>query len=112
MENCLFCRIAKKELPSKMAYEDDRVVAFHDINPQAPVHVLICPRKHIATLNDVAAEDAALLAHMFETARKIAEQFGVARQGYRTVFNVNADAGQTVFHLHLHVIGGRKLSWP
>jgi len=112
MDNCLFCRIAKKELPSKMAYEDDRVVAFHDISPQAPVHVLICPRKHIPTLNDVAAEDAALLAHMFETARKIAEQLGVATQGYRTVFNVNADAGQTVFHLHLHVIGGRKLSWP
>ena len=112
MENCLFCRIAKKELPSKTAYEDDRVVAFHDINPQAPVHVLVCPRKHIASLNDVGAEDAALLAHMFDVARKIAQQSGVADKGYRTVFNVNADAGQTVFHLHLHVIGGRKLSWP
>jgi histidine triad (HIT) family protein len=112
MENCLFCRIARGELPSKMAYEDGQVIAFHDIHPAAPVHVLICPRKHIATLNDVAAEDASLLVHMFEVARKIAEQFGVAQKGYRTTFNVNAEAGQTVFHLHLHVIGGRKLSWP
>jgi histidine triad (HIT) family protein len=112
MDSCLFCRIAKKELPAKMAHEDDRVVAFHDINPQAPVHVLIVPRKHIATLNDVAAGDGELIAHMFSIARKIAEQSGVAQTGYRTVFNVGADTGQTVFHLHLHVIGGRKLTWP
>lgn len=112
METCLFCRIASGDLPSKMAFEDDEVIAFHDIHPVAPVHVLICPRKHIATLNDVSAEDASLLAHMFEVARKIAEQSGVAQKGYRTTFNVNAEAGQTVFHLHLHVIGGRRLSWP
>ena len=112
MESCLFCKIANRELPSKIAYEDDRVVAFHDINPQAPVHVLICPRKHIATLNDVSSDDAPLIAHMFDVARKLAEQFGVAQKGYRTVFNVNAEAGQTVFHLHLHVIGGKRLSWP
>ena len=112
MESCLFCRVINKELPSKVAYEDDRVVAFHDISPQAPVHVLICPRKHIATLNDVTAEDEALLAHMFATARKIAEQSGVAEKGYRTVFNVNADGGQVVFHLHLHVMGVRKLGTP
>ena len=112
METCLFCRIAKRDLPSKMAYEDDQVIAFHDIKPVAPVHVLVCPRKHIATLNDVEAEDAPLLAHMFDVARKIAEQFGVAQKGYRTSFNVNAEAGQTVFHLHLHVIGGRPLGWP
>jgi histidine triad (HIT) family protein len=112
MVSCLFCRIANLELPAKMVYEDDRVVAFHDINPQAPVHILICPRKHIPTLNDVSADDAALVALLFDVARKIAGQFGVAQKGYRTVFNVNAEAGQTVFHLHLHVIGGRKLSWP
>jgi histidine triad (HIT) family protein len=112
MESCLFCRIANKELPSKTAYEDDSVVAFHDISPQAPVHILICPRKHIATLNDVADDDGPLLAHMFQVAQKMAEQYGVAQKGYRTVFNVNAEAGQTVFHLHLHVIGGRRLSWP
>jgi histidine triad (HIT) family protein len=109
MESCLFCRILNKELPSKIAYEDDSVVAFHDISPKAPVHVLICPRKHIPTLNDVSADDAVLLAHMFQTARKLAEQFGIDQKGYRTVFNVNADGGQMVFHLHLHVMGGRKL---
>ena len=112
MDSCVFCRIANHELPSKVAHEDDRVIAFQDTNPQAPVHVLIIPKKHIATLNDVTAEDGALLTAMFEVARKIAEQHGVAKKGYRTVFNVNADAGQTIFHLHLHVIGGRKLSWP
>jgi histidine triad (HIT) family protein len=112
MESCLFCRIANRGLPAKMAFEDDRVVAFHDIHPQAPVHVLICPRKHIPTLNDVSADDDALVAHIFDVARKIAEQFSVAKKGYRTVFNVNEEAGQSVFHLHLHVIGGRKLSWP
>jgi histidine triad (HIT) family protein len=111
MDSCLFCKITKHELPSKAVYEDDRVYAFHDIHPQAPVHVLICPKKHVATLNDVGAEDAPLLAYMFEVARKIADQLGIAQKGYRTVINVNADAGQTVFHLHLHVIGGRKLSW-
>jgi histidine triad (HIT) family protein len=109
MESCLFCRIAKKELPSKIAYEDDRVFAFHDIKPQAPVHVLICPRKHIATLNDVSEEDASVLTHIFATARKLAQQFGIAEAGYRTIFNVNSDGGQMVFHLHLHLIGGRKL---
>ena len=112
METCLFCRIGNHELPSKMAFEDDRAFAFHDINPQAPVHILICPKKHIASLNDVGPEDTELLAHMFGIARNLAAQAGVSRAGYRTVFNVNADAGQTVFHLHLHVIGGRKLSWP
>jgi histidine triad (HIT) family protein len=111
MDSCLFCKITKHELPSKAVYEDDRVYAFHDIHPQAPVHVLICPKKHIATLNDLGAEDAPLLAYMFDVARRIADQSGVAQKGYRAVINVNADAGQTVFHLHLHVIGGRKLSW-
>jgi histidine triad (HIT) family protein len=112
MDSCLFCRIAKHELPSKVALEDDRVIAFHDIQPQAPVHVLIVPKKHIPTLNDVSSDDAALLLYMFEVAKKLASEFGIAQQGYRTVFNVNAGAGQSVFHLHLHVIGGKKLSWP
>jgi len=88
------------------------VVAFKDIHPQAPVHVLIVPRKHIPTLNDVQEEDNALVSHMFHVAKTLAEQSGIHEQGYRTVFNVNAGAGQTVFHLHLHVIGGRRLSWP
>lgn len=92
-----------------MEYEDESVVAFHDINPQAPVHILICPRKHIATLNDVSSDEGAVLAHMFEIARTLAGQLGIAQTGYRTVMNVNADGGQVVFHLHLHLIGGRKL---
>ena len=112
MEPCLFCRIANHELPAKMVHEDDRVIAFHDINPQAPVHVLVVPRKHIPTLNDVSTDDAALVAHILSVASRIAEQMGVAQKGYRTVFNVNAEAGQSVFHLHLHLIGGRRLSWP
>jgi histidine triad (HIT) family protein len=95
-----------------MVHEDDRVIAFHDINPQAPVHVLVVPRKHIPTLNDVSPDDAALVAHIPAVASRIAEQMGVAQKGYRTVFNVNAEAGQSVFHLHLHLIGGRRLSWP
>lgn len=111
MDSCLFCRIVNRELPSKIAHEDDRVVAFHDISPQAPVHILIAPRKHIATLNDVSEGDGPLLVHMFNVARNIAEQMGIAQKGYRTVINVNAEAGQSVFHLHLHLIGGRKLSW-
>jgi len=112
MESCLFCKIANHELQSKIVAEDERVIAFHDIHPQAPVHVLICPKKHIATLNDLSADDAPVLVHMFDVAKKIAEQLGVAQKGYRTVFNVNADGGQIVFHLHLHVIGGRKLGAP
>ena len=110
--SCLLCRIVAKELPAKVAYEDDQVVAFHDIAPQAPVHVLVVPRRHIATLNDVEVGDGPLVAHMFQIARNLAQQFGIDQKGYRTVFNVNAEAGQTVFHLHLHVIGGRRLTWP
>jgi histidine triad (HIT) family protein len=112
METCLFCRIIRGEVPSTAVYEDDQVFAFKDIGPQAPVHLLICPKKHIPTLNDVKPEDGPLLVHMFHVAQKLAKESGVDERGYRTVFNVNAEAGQTVYHLHLHVIGGRVLSWP
>ena len=112
MQDCIFCRIIERKLPGRIIHEDSLVVAFHDIRPVAPVHVLVCPRSHIPTLNDVAEKDGATLVRMFEVARDVAEQTGVKANGYRTVFNVNADAGQTVFHLHLHVIGGRRLSWP
>jgi histidine triad (HIT) family protein len=112
MQSCLFCRIIRGELPSEAVYRDDLVVAFKDIGPQAPIHFLICPIRHIPTLNDVQPEDGELLVHMFQVAQKLAEQFGVHEKGYRTVFNVNAEAGQTVYHLHLHLIGGRVLSWP
>jgi len=112
MQSCLFCRIIRGEAQSQIVYQDDLVLAFKDIRPQAPVHLLVCPKKHIPTLNDVQPEDNALLAHLFEIARQLAKQFGVHQSGYRTVFNVNAGAGQTIYHLHLHVIGGRPLSWP
>ena len=112
MESCLFCRIIRGELPSQTVHKDDLVVAFKDIHPQAPVHVLVVPRKHIATLNDVQEADKDLIAHMFQTAKTIAKQSGVDEKGYRAVFNVSAEAGQTVYHLHLHIIGGRRLSWP
>jgi histidine triad (HIT) family protein len=110
--NCLFCRIAAGEVPSKRVYEDDAIVAFHDIKPQAPVHVLIVPRRHIATLNDLTADDDVLLGVMQRRAARIAEELGIAARGYRTVFNCNRDAGQTFFHLHLHLLGGRPMHWP
>ena len=112
MASCIFCKIGEHTIPAKMIYEDDRCFAFHDIHPKAPVHVLVCPKKHIPTLNDVTPEDHPDLAHLFEVAAKIAKDLGVDERGYRTIFNVNAEAGQTVFHLHLHVMGGRVLSWP
>lgn len=112
MQSCLFCKIASGELPTQLVHEDNEVVAFQDIHPQAPVHVLICPKKHIPTLNDVEPEDDPLISHMFTVARKLAKEKGIDRSGYRTVFNVNEGAGQTIYHLHLHVIGGRVLSWP
>lgn len=112
MPDCLFCRILKKEIPSKPVFEDDKVYAFDDINPQAPVHVLIIPKKHIKSVNELEEKDCALLDAMFLAAKKIAKDRGVSKNGYRTVFNVGPDAGMAVDHLHLHVLGGRKLGWP
>jgi histidine triad (HIT) family protein len=110
--SCLFCRIIAGEISSKLAYQDDELIAFHDINPQAPVHVLIVPRKHIATLNDVTPEDEPLIGRMHARAAALARQLGVADRGYRAVFNCNSEAGQTVFHIHLHLLGGRPMAWP
>lgn len=110
--SCLFCRIAAGEIPSSMVYEDDRVIAFNDINPQAPLHVLIVPRKHIATLNDLRQDDDGLVGEMMRRAGAIAADRGYAERGYRTVFNCNAAAGQTVFHIHMHLLAGRGLTWP
>lgn len=110
MQSCIFCGIVSHATPAKIAYEDENVIAFHDIHPKAPVHILVCPRKHIPTLNDVS--DDAVLVQLFAVARKLAEQFGVHQKGYQTLINVNSEGGQTVFHLHLHVIGGKPLSWP
>jgi histidine triad (HIT) family protein len=109
---CLFCRIVAGEIPSKRVYEDERLVAFEDINPQAPMHVLIVPREHVATLNDLDPAHDALVGEMVRRAAALAAARGHAEHGYRTVFNCNAGAGQTVFHIHLHVLAGRGLSWP
>lgn len=110
--SCLFCKIIAGEIPSARVYEDDRLFAFKDINPQAPLHVLVVPKRHIATLNDLSAGDDELVGSMVRAAAKIAKDHGVDGPGFRTVFNCNAQAGQTVFHIHLHVFGGRVLSWP
>lgn len=112
MQDCLFCKIINGQMPGKIVYQDDRVVAFSDINPQAPTHVLVLPRRHIATLNDLTAEDDGLIGELVRRGAAIAAEHGHAGRGYRTVFNCNADAGQTVFHIHLHVLGGRRLGWP
>jgi histidine triad (HIT) family protein len=112
MPDCIFCKIASGEIDSDLVYEDDEVVGFRDLNPQAPTHVLIVPRRHIPTTNDLAPEDAALVGRLILAARQIAEQDGIARRGYRTVLNCNAEAGQSVFHLHLHLLGGRPMGWP
>ena len=112
MSSCLFCRIVAGEIPAKKVYEDDQVIAFEDINPQAPMHVLVVPRTHVATLNDLAPEHDGLIGAMVRAGQRIAAERGHAASGFRTVFNCNAAAGQTVFHIHLHVLGGRNLAWP
>jgi histidine triad (HIT) family protein len=110
--SCLFCRIIAGEIPATKVYEDDTLVAFNDINPQAPMHVLIVPRVHVATLNDLGANHDAVVGAMVRRAAAIASDRGYAESGYRTVFNCNAAAGQAVFHIHLHVLGGRTMTWP
>jgi histidine triad (HIT) family protein len=109
---CLFCRIIAGDVPAKTVYSDHELVAFEDINPQAPMHVLVVPRRHVATLNDLTTGDDPLVGAMVRRAAAIAASRGYAESGYRTLLNCNADAGQTVFHIHLHVLGGRRLSWP
>ena len=109
-DDCLFCRIVRKEIPAKLVAEDDHCIAFRDINPQAPVHVLVIPREHVPSLDE--ARDAAMLGRLSLMAAEIARQEGIAAGGYRTVMNTNAGAGQTVFHVHLHLLGGRSMHWP
>ena len=110
--DCLFCKIVAGEINADVVFETDHAIAFRDINPQAPTHVLIIPRRHISTINDLAETDADIVGQLYLAARDIAVQEGIADAGYRTVINCNADAGQTVFHIHLHLLGGRILSWP
>jgi len=108
---CIFCKIVAKSIPAKILFEDDDLVAFHDLNPVAPVHVLVIPKKHVVGLKEAAVEDAELIGLCHLTAAKIAKERGI-ENGYRTVLNVGPGAGQSVFHLHVHLLGGRKLTWP
>ena len=112
MADCLFCRLISGEIPATFVHQDESLVAFADVNPQAPLHVLIVPRRHIPSLNDLTADDDALVGSMLRQAAAIATSHGYAERGYRTVFNCNREAGQTVFHIHLHVLAGRGLKWP
>jgi histidine triad (HIT) family protein len=111
-QNCLFCKILAGDIPADIVYESDSAVAFRDINPKAPTHVLIIPRKHIATINDIGEDDHAIVGSLYSAARDIAAAEGLSDEGYRAVMNCNEAAGQTVFHIHLHLLGGRTLSWP
>jgi histidine triad (HIT) family protein len=112
MTECLFCKIAARQIPAKIVYEDDRVMAIEDVNPQAPLHILLMPKAHIATLNDLSTAHDGLVGEMVRRAASIARHRGVSERGYRTVFNCNREAGQSVFHIHLHLLGGRPLGWP
>lgn len=112
MTDCIFCKIISGDIPGDILFQNDDVLAFRDLNPQAPTHFLVIPKKHISTLNDLESNDAELVGKMYLAAKKIATDEGIAEAGYRTVMNCNAQAGQTVFHIHLHVLGGRPMSWP
>jgi len=112
MDECIFCKIVNKEIPSKIVYEDKDILAFKDINPQAPTHILLIPREHFASLNAIQEEKKEILSSLLLKARQIAEEKGIAQSGYRIVLNTERDSGQEVFHIHLHLLGGRRMSWP
>lgn len=112
MEDCIFCKIIKGEIPSEKVYEDNQVISFKDINPEAPFHVLIIPKKHISTINELTENDEQLIGHVYTAAAKIAKQFNIDESGYRIVSNCGKDGGQTVGHVHFHFLAGRTLSWP
>lgn len=109
---CIFCKIAAGEIPANVVYQDSDVIAFNDLNPQAPHHVLVIPKKHYTTLNDVPTEESAILGRLASTATHIAKTLGIADDGYRVVMNCNSDGGQSVYHIHLHLLGGRHMTWP
>lgn len=112
MENCIFCKIAKGEIKGDVVFQNDNVVAFRDLNPQAPVHILVIPTKHITTLNDLTPAHNDLVSELIRTATKLASDEGIAEKGYRLVWNCNAEGGQSVYHIHLHLLGGRPMAWP
>lgn len=109
---CIFCRIIQGEIPAKIIYQDEKVIAFADISPQAPIHLLIVPKKHMATLLDLEEEDKELVGHIYLVAKQLALENNIALSGFRLVTNCNKDAGQAVFHIHFHLLGGRKMAWP
>jgi len=111
-QNCLFCRISAGEIAANVVYQDERCIAFRDTNPQAPLHVLVIPREHMESLDEATQKDEATLGHLLRVAARVANEQGISESGYRVVANTGAGAGQSVFHLHLHVLGGRQLSWP
>lgn len=110
--DCIFCKIAAGDMPTEFIYQDEKIVAFNDLNPKAPHHILIIPRKHIATLNDLDNNDTLLVGQMVQTAKKLAVDLGIAEPGYRILMNCNEQGGQAVYHIHLHLLGGRALTWP
>lgn len=112
MDDCIFCKIVSGAVKGDVVYQDEDVVAFRDLAPQAPTHVLVVPRRHIATINDLQPETAPLIGKLYLAAKQVAEREGLSERGYRTVINCNAEAGQAVFHIHLHVLGGRPMNWP
>jgi histidine triad (HIT) family protein len=112
MADCLFCKIIERKIPASLVYEDERVLAFNDVNPQAPTHVLVIPKRHIESLNEISTEDDRLVGELVRRAAAIAKERGFAETGYRTLFNTNRGAGQSVFHIHLHLLGGRPFTWP
>jgi histidine triad (HIT) family protein len=112
MSDCIFCKIAQGKIPAELLYQDDQVLAFPDVNPKAPKHVLIIPRRHIATLNDLTAEDTLLAGRLIQVAKQLAAELGIAEAGYRILMNCNEGGGQAVFHIHLHLLGGRIMHWP
>jgi histidine triad (HIT) family protein len=112
MADCLFCKIVRREIPGKIVFEDEALLAFEDINPQAPTHVLVIPKRHIESLNVLEASDDGIVGEIVRRAAAIAKDRGISAGGYRAVFNTNRDAGQTVFHIHLHLLGGRSMTWP
>jgi histidine triad (HIT) family protein len=112
MDDCLFCKIVNRHIPASVVYEDERVFAFNDINPQAPTHLLIVPKRHIASLNEIGVEDDQIVGEIVRRAAVLARERGISESGFRTVFNTNRAAGQTVFHIHLHLLGGRPMHWP
>jgi histidine triad (HIT) family protein len=112
MKDCVFCRIAEGRQPARIVYEDETAVAFEDVAPQAPVHVLVIPRRHIPTALALGEEDNAMVGHLFQIAGRVARERGIAERGYRLVMNCNPEAGQAVYHIHLHLLGGRRMHWP